>query len=69
MADNFHVVMFRFTVMLGVGSDLVEPQLATGQHLNGELLSKIFCQKTIWLVPKEKLSFDDQKEEVKISHL
>lgn len=55
--------------MLGVGSDLVEPQLATGQHLNGELLSKIFCQKTIWLVPKEKLSFDYQKEEVKISHL
>ena len=32
-------------MLLGVGSDLVEPQLATGQHLNGELLSKIFCQR------------------------
>ena len=31
--------------MLGVGSDLVEPQLATGQHLNGELLSKIYLVK------------------------
>ena len=47
--------------MLGVGSDLVEPQLATGQHLNGELLSKIFCQKTIWLVPKE-VSFINLEE-------
>lgn len=42
--------------MLGVGSDLVEPQLATGQHLNGDLLSKIFCQDHL-ACAKRKIEF------------
>ena len=53
---------------MGVGGDLVEPMLAAGQHLNGEILSKIFTQRTVWLVPKEKLSVDELQEEVIICH-
>ena len=41
--------------MMGVAHGLVKPQMPTGQELTGEMLSKIFTQRTIWLVPSENL--------------
>lgn len=52
--------------MVGVGGDFVEPMLSAGQTLNGEILSKIFTQRTVWLVPKEKLCEYKLHEEVMI---
>jgi hypothetical protein len=40
--------------MLGVGNDLVAPNLA-GSKLDGEKISKLFSQKTVWLVPETDL--------------
>lgn len=54
--------------MMGVGGDLVEPMLSAGQTLNGEILSKIFTQRTVWLVPKEKLCEYELQEEVIICY-
>jgi hypothetical protein len=45
----------RFQILMGVGNDLVVPQLTSGQELTGEYISKIFTQRTVWLVPSEKL--------------
>ena len=42
---------------MGVGNDLVEPNLM-GKKLDGEKISKLFSQKTVWLLPKEDLSED-----------
>ena len=50
---------FRFTIMLGVGQSLVEPQLAQGQELSGEVLLKVFGQKAVWVVPKTHLEVVD----------
>ena len=43
---------------MGVGNDLVVPQLTSGQELTGEYISKIFTQRTVWLVPSEKLKYN-----------
>ena len=40
--------------MLGVGNDIVEPNLM-GKKLDGEKLSKLFSQKTVWLLPEKDL--------------
>ena len=40
---------------MGVGNDLVKPQMTAGQELTGEFISKIFTQRSVWLVPTEKL--------------
>ena len=48
--------MYRFQILLGVGNDL-EPNLM-GKKLDGEKISKLFSQKTVWLLPKEDLSND-----------
>ena len=45
--------------MLGVGSDIVEPNLM-GKKLDGEKLSKLFSQETVWLLP-EKDSLDSSQ--------
>ena len=52
--------MFRFQIMLGVGNDLVEPNLM-GKKLDGEKLSKLFSQKTVWLLPENDLLSDNSQ--------
>lgn len=42
--------------MMGMGLELVEPALTPDQELNGEVISRIFSQKTVWLLPSEVLS-------------
>ena len=42
--------------MMGMGLELVEPGLTPDQELNGEVISRIFSQKTVWLLPSEVLS-------------
>ena len=42
---------FRFKRMMGVGNQLCEPQLTEGQELNGDVISRIFPQKTVYLQP------------------
>lgn len=54
--------------MMGVGGDLVELMLSAGQTLNSEILSKIFTQRTVWLIPKEKLCEYELHEEVIICY-
>ena len=49
--------------MMGVGNELVRPQLPPGQELDGEHLNKIFTQRSVWLVPSEKLEVEDQLED------
>ena len=41
---------------MGMGLELVEPGLTPDQELNGEVISRIFSQKTVWLLPSEVLS-------------
>ncbi len=45
--------------MMGMGNELVEPQLTTEQSLSGELISKIFTQRTVWLLPSKSISLSD----------
>ena len=42
--------------MMGMGSELVEPGLTPDQELNGEMISRIFSQRTVWLLPNQVLS-------------
>lgn len=42
--------------MMGMGSELVEPGLTPDQELDGEVISRIFSQRTVWLLPSEVLS-------------
>lgn len=42
--------------MMGMGSELVEPGLTPDQELNAEIISRIFSQKTVWLLPNQVLS-------------
>ena len=42
--------------MMGMGSELVEPGLTPDQELNGEMISRIFPQRTVWLLPNQVLS-------------
>lgn len=42
--------------MMGMGSELVEPGLTPDQQLNGEMISRIFSQRTVWLLPNQVLS-------------
>ena len=51
--------------MMGIGNELVEPQLTSGQSLSGEMISKIFTQRTVWLLPCESL-MDCNGDEVKV---
>ena len=46
--------------MMAVGSQLVQPNLANDQTLNGESISKIFTQRTIWLVPSSNITLTSQ---------
>ena len=41
-------------MLMGVGNVLVKPQMTAGQELTG-VRSKIFTQRSVWLVPTEKL--------------
>ena len=41
--------------MMGVGNELVQPQLSAGEELSGGYINKIFTQRSIWLVPSENL--------------
>ena len=54
---------FRFQIMMGVGNELVKPQLAAGEELTGEYINKIFTQRSLWILPSEKLD-DLCKDEV-----
>ena len=39
-----------------MGTELVEPCLTPDQDLNGDMISRIFSQKTVWLLPYESLN-------------
>lgn len=41
--------------MMGVGNELVNPQLPAGQELTGEYVNEISTQRPLWLLPSEKL--------------
>jgi hypothetical protein len=45
--------------MMGMGNELVEPQLTPEQSLTGELISKIFTQRTVWLLPSTPIVLSD----------
>ena len=47
---------FRFKIMMGMGTELVKPCLTPDQDLNGDMISRIFSQKTVWLLPYESLN-------------
>ena len=49
--------------MMGVGNELVKPQLAAGEELTGGNINKIFTQRSVWILPSEKLD-DLCKDEV-----
>ena len=51
-----HELSFRVKIMMGMGSELVEPGLTPDQELNAEIISRIFSQKTVWLLPNQVLS-------------
>ncbi len=43
--------------MMGMGDKLMEPQLTPEQSFNWrELISKIFTQRTVWLLPSKSIS-------------
>ena len=44
--------------MMAIGSELVQPQLGPGQESNGEEISKLLTQRTVWLVPSRPLDFE-----------
>ena len=47
--------------MMAVGNQLVNPTLSNGQTLNGESMSRIFTQRTVWIVPSSNI---ETKEKV-----
>ena len=56
--------------MMGVGSELVAPNLCEGQELSGDVLNKVFTQRTVWLLPEENIinnSSDDNSSDVEDS--
>lgn len=46
---------YSFKIVIGVGNELVAPNLMQDQCLDGERLSKLFTQKIVWLVPSIKV--------------
>ena len=46
---------------MGVGNDLVAPNLM-GKKLDLEKMSKLFSQKTVWLLPEDDLSDDTDSD-------
>ena len=49
---------------MGLGNEFVKPQLPAGQELTGEHVNKIFTQRSVWLLPSEKLGqLNDLSEE------
>ena len=42
---------YSFKIVVGIGNELVAPNLMADQCLDGERLSKLFTQKTVWLIP------------------
>lgn len=53
---------------MGVGSELVAPNLYEGQELSGDVLNKVFTQRTVWLLPEENISDDssDVEDSIKV---
>lgn len=47
--------------MMGMGNELVEPQLTSDQTLTGEMINRIFTQRTIWLLPSMPLTYDNDQ--------
>ena len=58
---------FSFKIMMGVGSELVAPNLCEGQELSGEVLNKVFTQRTVWLLPEENMNDDSSDFEVSLN--
>ena len=48
-------LIFSFQVFMGIGSELVAPNLMASQCLDGERLSKLFSQKTVWILPSVEI--------------
>ena len=42
----FFTVFVSLKIMMGVGSELVEPNLCEGQEHSGDVLNKVFTQRT-----------------------
>ncbi|XP_028411996.1 uncharacterized protein LOC114534729 [Dendronephthya gigantea] len=65
----------KFKIMMGIGNELVEPQLTSDQTLTGEMLNRIFTQRTIWLLPCVPLTTydddddDDDEEETEVTEV
>ena len=49
--------------MMGVGSELVAPNLCEGQELSGDVLNKVFTQRTVWLLQAENIYNDSSDVE------
>lgn len=48
--------------MMGVGNELVEPHLTSDQELCGDMIARIFTQRTIWL----QVTSDDEFDSVSL---
>ena len=46
---------FSFKIALGVGNELVEPNIMPDKSLDGERLTRLFSQRIVWLVPSINL--------------
>ena len=56
------MVFPRLKIMMGMGNELIEPQLRSGQTLSGEMINRVITQRTIWLLPSVPLpNYDDEQ--------
>ena len=51
----YNFILFQIQNNNGIGNEVVEPQLCPGQELTGDVLNRIFTQRTVWLLPVVKL--------------
>lgn len=54
-SQHIFVLIPSFQVFMGIGSELVAPNLMASQCLDGERLSKLFSQKTVWILPSVEI--------------
>ena len=52
----FSSFLLRVKIMTGIDVQLVELSLIPDQELDGEMISGLFSQKTVWLLPCESLN-------------
>ena len=52
----FSSFLLRVKIMTGIDVQLVELTLIPDQELDGEMISGLFSQKTVWLLPCESLN-------------